>query len=113
MSIEGKALERDPKNEKHITKAIINNIALTFTPVNFNSYIDFVKGIQSQDFIPTGDLLKSQLKRDVMFEQVIGNKRIVLDSKFRIIQEGIWWLILGKRNFVIFLIRKIKVVWYN
>jgi hypothetical protein len=29
MSIEGKALERDPKNEKHITKAIINNIALT------------------------------------------------------------------------------------
>ena len=55
MSIEGKALERDPKNEKHITKAIINNIALTFTPVNFNSYIDFVKGIQSQDFIPTGD----------------------------------------------------------
>ena len=67
MSIEGKALERDPKNEKHITK----------------------KGIQSQDFIPTGDLLKSQLKRDVMFEQVIGNKRIVIDSKFRIIQEGI------------------------
>jgi hypothetical protein len=48
-----------------------------------------VKGIQSQDFIPTGDLLKSQLKRDVMFEQVIGNKRIVIDSKFRIIQEGI------------------------
>ena len=82
MSIEGKALERDPKNEKHITKAIINNIALTFTPVNFNSYLDFVKGVQEQDFIPTGSLIKSRLDRDIMFEKVI-------DSKFRIIEEKI------------------------
>lgn len=89
MSIEGKALERDPKNEKHITKAIINNIALTFTPVNFNSYLDFVKGVQEQDFIPTGSLIKSRLDRDIMFEKVIGDKRIVIDSKFRIIEEKI------------------------
>lgn len=89
MSIEGKALERDPKNEKHITKAIINNIALTFTPVNFNSYLDFVKGVQEQDFIPTGFLIKSRLDRDIMFEKVIGDKRIVIDSKFRIIEEKI------------------------
>ena len=81
MSIEGKALERDPKNEKHITKAIINNIALTFTPVNFNSYLDFVKGVQEQDFIPTGSLIKSRLDRDIMFEKVIGDKRIVNYSK--------------------------------
>lgn len=89
MSIEGKALERDSKNEKHITKAIINNIALTFTPVNFNSYLDFVKGVQEQDFIPTGSLIKSRLDRDIMFEKVIGDKRIVIDSKFRIIEEKI------------------------
>lgn len=89
MSIEGKALERDPKNEKHITKAIINNIALTFTPVNFNSYLDFVKGVQEQDFIPTGSLIKSRLDRYIMFEKVIGDKRIVIDSKFRIIEEKI------------------------
>ena len=89
MSREGKALERDPKNEKHITKAIINNIALTFTPVNFNSYLDFVKGVQEQDFIPTGSLIKSRLDRDIMFEKVIGDKRIVIDSKFRIIEEKI------------------------
>lgn len=89
MSIEGKALERDPKNEKHITKAIINNIALTFTPVNFNSYLDFVKGVQEQDFIPTGSLIKSRLDRGIMFEKVIGDKRIVIDSKFRIIEEKI------------------------
>ena len=89
MSIEGKALERDPMIDKHITKAIINNIALTFTPVNFNSYLDFVKGVQEQDFIPTGSLIKSRLDRDIMFEKVIGDKRIVIDSKFRIIEEKI------------------------
>lgn len=88
MSIEGRALERDPKNEKHITKAIINNIALTFTPVNFNSYIDFVKGVQVQDFIPIDGGISSNRKNGIVFEQMIGNKRIVIDSKFRIIQEN-------------------------
>ena len=85
MSIEGRALERDPKNPKHITKAIINNIALTFTPVNFNSYIELVKGIQTQDFIPTNDAGKP--KKLIMYEEVIGNKRIIIDSNFRI-SEG-------------------------
>lgn len=89
MSIEGKALERDPKNEKHITKAVINNIALTFTPVNFNSYLDFVKGVQEQDFIPTGNLVKSGLNKSIMFEKVVGNKRITIDANFRIIEERI------------------------
>lgn len=87
MSIEGRALERDPHNEKHITKAIINNIALTFTPVNFNSYIDFVKGVQIQDFIPTDNLIKSRLKRNVMFEKVIAGKRVIIDSNFNLIEE--------------------------
>ena len=75
--------------EKHITKAIINNIALTFTPVNFNSYLDFVKGVQQQDFIPTDGLIKSKLNKAIMFEKVIGNKRIVIDSKFKITEEMI------------------------
>ena len=34
MSVEGKALERDKKNPKRVTKALITNIALTMTPVN-------------------------------------------------------------------------------
>lgn len=89
MSIEGKALERDPKNEKHITKAIVNNIALTMTPVNFNSYIDFVKGIQVQDFIPTGEVLRNALSKSVMYEEVIGNKRVVIDANFNIREERI------------------------
>jgi hypothetical protein len=89
MSIEGRALERDPKNEKHITKAVINNIALTFTPVNFNSYIDFVKGIQSQDFIPTDGVSLGNLSKSVMYEQIVGNKRIVIDANFNIREERI------------------------
>lgn len=87
MSIEGRALERDPKNEKHITKAIINNIALTFTPVNFNSFIDFAKGVQVQDFIPTGEIVKSQLQRNIMYETTVGNRRIVIDANFNVREE--------------------------
>lgn len=87
MSIEGRALERDPKNEKHITKAIINNIALTMTPVNFNSYLDFVKGVQVQDFIPTGEILKSQLEKRIMYEKVVGNRRVIIDADFNIREE--------------------------
>ena len=94
MSIEGKALERDPKNEKHITKAIINNIALTFTPVNFNSYIDFVKGVQIQDFIPTGDTLRNNLSKGVMYEEGIGGKGIIIDCNFNIKEERIWYFML-------------------
>lgn len=51
MSIEGKALERDKLNPKKITKALITNIALTFNPVNYNTYCDIAKGVQSQDFV--------------------------------------------------------------
>lgn len=87
MSIEGRALERDPKNPKHITKAIINNIALTFTPVNFNSYIELVKGIQSQDFIPTNGISKP--KKMIMYEEIIGGKKIIIDSNFGVSEGGI------------------------
>ena len=89
MSIEGRALERDPKNPKHITKAVINNIALTMTPVNFNSYLDFVKGVQVQDFIPTGEILKSQLENRIMYETVVGNRRLVIDADFNIREEAL------------------------
>lgn len=89
MSIEGKALERNPKNPKHITKAIINNIALTFTPVNFNSYLEIVKGVQSIDFVPTDGLSIIEPNKNIMFEQIVGNAKITINSKFEIIQEKI------------------------
>ena len=57
-SIEGRALQRDPSNPKRILKAKINNIALTFTPKNKNSWADIVKGGQEEDYIePVNELV--------------------------------------------------------
>lgn len=50
-SIEGKALSRDPMNPKRITKALITNVALTFNPVNGNTWADIVKGVQKEDYV--------------------------------------------------------------
>lgn len=50
-SIEGKAIEKDPINPKRITKATINHCAVTFSPVNSNSWLDIVKGEQKEDFV--------------------------------------------------------------
>lgn len=50
-SIEGKALARNPMNPKHITKALITNVALTFSPVNSNSWASICKGLQKEDFV--------------------------------------------------------------
>lgn len=55
MSIEGKVIERDKKNPKKVLKALITNIALTFQPVNTNSWVSLLKGKQEQDFIEYGE----------------------------------------------------------
>lgn len=52
-SIEGKSLLKDPINPKRIKRALITNIAVTFNPVNGNSWADIAKGTQKQDFIET------------------------------------------------------------
>lgn len=51
MSVEGKVIERDKDNPKKIVKALITNIALTFNPINFNTYADFAKAMQQEDFV--------------------------------------------------------------
>ena len=50
-SIEGKALERDPFNPKRITRALITGVAITPTPVNSNTFVDIIKGQQTDDLI--------------------------------------------------------------
>lgn len=50
-SIEGKTLLKDKENKNRIKKAKIAHIALTFSPKNKNSWVDIVKGEQSDDFI--------------------------------------------------------------
>lgn len=51
FSIEGKAIEKDPWNKNKITKAKIRHCAVTFMPVNSNSWLDIVKGKQKEDYI--------------------------------------------------------------
>jgi len=77
-SIEGKKLEVDPHNKKKITKAKINNIAVTFTPVLKNSWIDIAKGGQGQDFIQheIGDIF--------FFKAEHEGKIITVDSNFNL-----------------------------
>lgn len=49
MSVEGKVVERDPKNPSIIKRCIIKNVALTFNPVNQDTYADIVKSMTSGD----------------------------------------------------------------
>jgi hypothetical protein len=50
-SIEGKKVKVDPSNPKRILSAIITNIALTFSPKNFNSYAAIAKGEYADAYI--------------------------------------------------------------
>lgn len=51
-SIEGKTMQKDSKNPKRIKKAKISHCAITFSPINKNSWVEIVKGEQKSDFIP-------------------------------------------------------------
>lgn len=44
FSIEGKVLERDPFNQKHIKKAMITGVAITPTPKNKHTLAQIIKG---------------------------------------------------------------------
>jgi hypothetical protein len=50
-SIQGKAVAKDPYDENHITKAIVTKCTLTFSPINYNTWADIVKGVQKDDFV--------------------------------------------------------------
>jgi len=45
LSIQGKALLRDPLNRRIIVKSIIPKVSFTFNPINPNTYVDLVKGV--------------------------------------------------------------------
>lgn len=81
FSIEGKALERDKKNPKKITKALITNVAMTMTPVNANTYADIVKGVQKQDFIDCSEEL-IQNPTDTLIEMERNRFFISIDKNF-------------------------------
>ena len=81
FSIEGKALERHPLNKKRVTKAKINHLAVTMTPVCKNSYFDIVKGEQKEDFI------KSEVenpKSTYIFDFEKGGKKYGVTKDFKV-----------------------------
>ena len=82
MSVEGKALARDPKNPKRVTKALITNIALTFTPVNPSTYVDITKSMKSRDIDFNSP--KDFQTQAILLEYNSNGKVIQIDRDFKI-----------------------------
>lgn len=80
MSVEGKALERDPKNPSKVTKALITNVALTFTPVNPSTYLDIQKSKGDCSFESPKDFITS----NILLEYETGGKMIQIGKDFKV-----------------------------
>lgn len=103
MSVEGKALERDPKNPSRVTKALITNVALTFTPVNPNTYLDIVKSknfdlnnpydIQAASILleyeTNGDLFKIDRDGRISIEKSFSSHQKILKQFFESFKQGL------------------------
>lgn len=50
-SIEGKAIERDSKDNKKVKKAMITNVVLTTNPIGKNTFAEIVKGSYEESYI--------------------------------------------------------------
>lgn len=53
FSVEGKVLERDPKDQSRIIRAMVVNVAITANPVNANTYADLVKALTASGWAKT------------------------------------------------------------
>lgn len=79
MSVEGKVLERDPKNPLKVRKALITNIALTFTPVNTHTFLDIQKS-HDLDFMSPKDFQTAA----ILMEYESDGKVIQIDRDFKV-----------------------------
>lgn len=86
FSIEGKALERDPFNQKRITKALLTGIAITPSPKNSNTIMDVFKGeagfVEDYQF----DLENGNILEKVDVEKGIS---YTIDKDLKIIKKSI------------------------
>lgn len=92
FSIEGKALERDPLNQKRITKALLTGIAITPSPKNSNTLMDIVKGEKSEMFIDYEfDIEKSLSGSDVILEKIDNDSGFVyyIDKDLKVEKQPI------------------------
>lgn len=82
LSVEGKIIERDPSNPKIIRKCQIKNVAITFNPVNSDTYVDLAKS-QKQE---AQDLMKSLEAAEVDFDT---NKTFTSDEVVELLQKAL------------------------
>lgn len=66
FSIEGQALQRDPRNPEKVTKAIIRNVVLTMNPVNTGTFVNLAKSLSSPDS------LEVSLDADFSLDKALG-----------------------------------------
>lgn len=81
-SIEGKTLLKDPTDKNRIKKAKISHLAITFSPKNKNSWVDILKGGQSEDFIESEIETIGESKYVYTFEK--GEKTYGVTKSFEI-----------------------------
>lgn len=84
-SIEGRALERDKMNPKRITKALITGCAVTPSPVNKNTFLDLVKGEQSEDFVEV-QVEPEKTDNDYLYETTLGGRTYRVNKSFQFIE---------------------------
>lgn len=71
MSLEGSIKERGGPDGKVIKRAVINACALTFVPVNSDTYVDLVKSLSGTTFESTG-ILGTLIPTDDMIQKALG-----------------------------------------
>lgn len=85
MSIEGSVIQRDPNNPKRVLKAKINNLAVTMSPKNSNSWLDIVKGKYEEAYIkPEFDEAANGGAEYILDVTYDNGYRLTIDKDFKI-----------------------------
>lgn len=66
LSIEGAVINRDPSDKKVVKAARIENVAITFAPVNQNTYATFAKSLQASEAVEPIESLPIADPKDIL-----------------------------------------------
>lgn len=85
FSIEGKVLQRDPKNPKRILKALLTGCAVTLSPKNTDTYLTILKSEDvEREAVPTD---VDGVERAVLVDARDGQTRYTVDKSFKILKS--------------------------
>lgn len=85
LSVEGKILQRDEQNPRIIKKCQIKNVAVTFNPVNQDTYADLIKSLSGSDI---EFALEKQLPVDVGADAKVFTSAEVIDLISKALSVG-------------------------